>query len=474
MMHRMNGISGIEKDRIIEGNKLEYGEKYDALRWPTAQEAEKASSERNELLEHLFALDVKSCCHGTKLDCRKLSPGCRICIEGSWSCLFINGTCNGRCFYCPSEQTAADDPMTNTVPFPNVDDYIDYIAKFGFTGVSISGGEPFLTFEKSLSFITRLKKRFAGGIYLWLYTNGTLVSGDKLKQLRDAGLDEIRFDIGAVDYELEKVKLAAHIIHYVTVEIPAIPDEFHLLKEAIPRMKEIGVDFLNLHQLRLTPYNYPRVAKRNYTFLHGPKVTVLESELTALKAIKFAVEHDVDLPINYCSFVYKERFQKMAARKRHAALIRKPYEDITAAGYIRTLIIKGSPDHIEQQVEIFKKNGEDERLWSGEGTRLSFSQLLWKYIDFNKFSLTVVYHETRVCPFISYHHEFREIRLNGNKAVFIERRPVFTGKELDREDAWFFGKIMTTGKTPAPASMDAYWNEILDFERLKPGLAAYY
>jgi pyruvate formate-lyase activating enzyme-like uncharacterized protein len=474
MMPNMNGISGTEKDRVIEGNKLEYGDKYDGLRWPTTKEAEKAANERNELLEQLVALDVKSCCHGTKLDCRKLSPGCRICIEGSWSCLFINGVCNGRCFYCPSEQSSIDDPMTNTVPFPNVDDYIDYIGKFGFTGVSISGGEPFLTFEKSLNFAAKIKKKFAGGIYLWLYTNGMLADEEKLKQLRDAGLDEIRFDIGAVDYQLENVKLAARIIDKVTVEIPAIPDEFHILKEAIPRMKEIGVDFLNLHQLRLTPYNFPRVTQKNYTFLHGPKVTVLESELTALKAIKFAVEHDVALPINYCSFVYKERFQKMAARKRHSALIRKAYEDITAAGYIRTLTIKGSPDHIGQQVEIFKKSGEDEQLWSRESTQLSFSQILWKYVDFNKFPLTVVYHETRICPFISYRHEFREIQLNGNKAVFIERRPVFIGKELDREGAWFFGKIMSTGKPPAPTSNDDYWEEILDFERIKPGLAAYF
>ncbi|HLP45127.1 MAG TPA: radical SAM protein [Candidatus Kapabacteria bacterium] len=470
----MNEISSFEKDKLIEGNKREYGEKYDTLKWPTAPEAEKASEERNELLEHLFAHHVKSCFSGTKLDCRKMSPGCRICGEGAWSCLFINGRCNSRCFYCPSEQLEIGDPMTNTVPFPNVEDYIDYIGKFGFNGVSISGGEPFLTFEKSLNFAAKIKKRYGGGIYLWLYTNGILVTEEKLKQLRDAGLDEIRFDIGAVDYGLENVKLATHIIDRVTVEIPAIPEEFQSLTEVIPRLKEIGVDFLNLHQLRLTPYNYPGVVGRNYTFLHGPKVTVLESELMALKAIQFVVEHEIELPINYCSFVYKERFQKIAARKRHSASIKKSCEDVTNTGFIRNLIIKGSPNDLDQQVEIFKKNGSEEHLWKQDGTQLIFAQTLWKYIDFNKFSLVVVYHETRLCPAISYHHEFREIRLNNNKSIFIERRPVFTGKELDKEEAWILGKIITTGKSPTPVLEEALWNEILDFERIKPGLAEYF
>lgn len=470
----MNEISGIEKNKLIEENKREYGKKYNALKWLTPQEAEIASEERNELLNYLFDHDVKACWSGTKLDCRKLSPGCRICGEGAWSCLFINGKCNGQCFYCPSEQLEIGDPMTNTVPFPNVEDYIDYIGKFSFNGVSISGGEPFLTFERSLAFASKIKKRYGGGIYLWLYTNGTLASEEKLKQLRDAGLDEIRFDIGAVNYQLDKVKLATHIINQVTVEIPAIPEEFQLLKKTIPRLKEIGVDFLNLHQLRLTPHNFPGIIDKNYTFLHGSKVTVLESELTALKTIKFVIDHEIDLPINYCSFVYKERYQKMAAQKRHSASIKKSYEDVTPTGFIRTLIIKGSSETLEQQIEIFRKNGINDHLWNRDNAQLAFSQSLWKYIDFNKFPLIVIYHETRLCPAISYHHEFREIRLNNNKNIYIERRPVFNGKELDKEEAWIFGRIMTTGKSPIPIHADDYWNEILDFERLKPGLAEYF
>jgi pyruvate formate-lyase activating enzyme-like uncharacterized protein len=348
------------------------------------------------------------------------------------------------------------------------------VGKFGFSGVSISGGEPFLTFDKSLAFAVKIKKRFGGGIYLWLYTNGILADEEKLKQLRDAGLDEIRFDIGAVDYDLEKVRLATHIIDRVTVEIPAIPEEFHILTQIIPQLKEIGVDFLNLHQLRLTPFNYPGVAGRNYTFLHGPKVTVLESELAALKAIKFTVEKEIELPVNYCSFVYKERFQKMAARKRHSAAIKKSYEDVTNAGFIRNLIIKGNADDLEKQVEIFKRNGLEEHLWNRDRNQLIFTQSLWKYIDFNKFYLEVVYHETRLCPVISYHHEFREIRLNPNKSIFIERRPVFTGKELEKEEAWILGKIITTGKNPTPVHSEIFWDEVLDFERLKPGLAEYF
>ncbi len=44
-------------------------------------------------------------------------------------------------------------------------------------------------------------------MHVWLYTNGTLATVDILTQLRDAGLDEIRFDIGATDYNLGMIRM---------------------------------------------------------------------------------------------------------------------------------------------------------------------------------------------------------------------------------------------------------------------------
>ncbi len=174
-------------------------------------------------------------------------------------------------FIAQTEQTKIDVPMTHSVPFHKPAEYVSYLEKFQFKGASISGGEPFLTFDKSISFISAIKKKFGDAVYLWLYTSGRFVNMDNLKRLRDAGLDEIRFNIGATNYQLDSVKKAVGVIKHVAVEIPAIPEELETMKSRLHEMHDSGVKYLNLHQLRLTPYNYQHVSQRNYTFLHGKK-----------------------------------------------------------------------------------------------------------------------------------------------------------------------------------------------------------
>ncbi len=80
---------------------------------------------------------------------------------------------------------------------------------FGFKGISISGGEPLLTFERSLHYIEAARRELGEALHIWLYTNGTLVILDQLGKLRNAGLNEIRFDICTVNYNLTRVRMAA-------------------------------------------------------------------------------------------------------------------------------------------------------------------------------------------------------------------------------------------------------------------------
>jgi pyruvate formate-lyase activating enzyme-like uncharacterized protein len=320
------------RDRLIEANAREYGPVSNYINWIDEDRARTANQERARLLQTPGLLVS---CLGTKIHYGPLAPGCLQCAGMAWSCLFISGRCNGRCFYCPAPQNTDDPPMSGSVPFLRAQDYANHVHYFGYGGASISGGEPFLDFEKSLAYVAALRRTCGPALHIWLYTNGILVTKDRLRQLVDAGLDEIRFDIGATDYELKFLPLAAGIVPTVTVEIPAVPEEAARLRSLLPDLCAAGVSHLNLHQLRLTPHNARHLLERAYTYVHGPKVTVLESELCALALLAHAAERRLPLAVNYCSFVYKHRFQAAASRRRFGALMLEEGETLTDSGHIR-------------------------------------------------------------------------------------------------------------------------------------------
>jgi pyruvate formate-lyase activating enzyme-like uncharacterized protein len=370
-------VDAVFREKCIESNKKEYGLRYESLRFMTDDEAAEAQKKRSDLLVCLEN-KVEWGFSGTKADCGNLSQGCRLCGAGQWSCLFVNNLCNASCFYCPSSQEEKSVPATNTVMFAAPEEYAAYLKKFGFTGCSISGGEPLLTPKLTLSYIRAVKKAFGSSIYMWMYTNGTLVTDEILINLRDAGLDEIRFDIGAAGYRLDKLKAACGVIPVVTVEIPAVPEDVELMKKLMSELADIGVKHLNLHQLRLTPHNFSEMIKRNYTYIHGESVAVLESEFAALELMKHAKESGIDLPVNYCSFVYKNRFQGLASRRRNAAFVLREGEEITENGYIRTFAEKDA-------------------------------------------GRSVTYYQARQLSSVSYRNPFTEVKLTKSKKVAIER-----------------------------------------------------
>jgi len=467
----------LPREQAIELNKKEYGEDYSLLRWVTDEEALKADEERKRILSSL-AGSVQLGFHETKLDCRKLSPGCVLCGEGLWSCLFVNSLCNARCFYCPTEQTSRSEPITNGILFSNPHDYTDYIEKFRIKGASLSGGEPFLTFDRTLLFLRKIKGRYGSEVYLWLYTNGIAASRENLEALNAAGLDEIRFDLSASRYDLRKVSLAAGILHTVTVEIPAIPEDFERLKSLVSELRDLGIRFLNLHQLRCTPHNLRNLARRGYTFLHGAKVTVLESELTALRLLEFATRHSIQLPINYCSFAYKNRFQTMGHRKRFAPFVCKPFEDVTAVGAIRRVSVHSSSEMIGGLVRTFKSRGCPESSWEthDQGRKISFHPHLLPHVDSEKYPLRVSYSVPALVPGVSYQNVFQEIPLNRKKSIFIEKQPVLKERDLKPEEHLLLRELIERKGVMDPSAVEERlgFQDILQWEYCETGLQPYY
>ncbi len=406
-------MDALYREKMKNANSREYGHAYNLLRFVNQETAAAAGEEREDLLAWLAG-------HGTfgyaatKVDCTRLSPGCRRCGEGSWSCLFINGRCNGRCFYCPTPQDDDGPPVTNGLAFSTPQEYAAYVERFGFRGVSISGGEPLLTPELTLDYLREVRRRCGEGVHLWLYSNGTLLTPDLCRRLRDAGLDELRFDLGAVRYHLKKLRLAVGVIPTVTVEIPAVPEDEPLLRHKMHELVDAGCAYLNLHQLRLTPHNLPHLLERDYTFVHGEKVTVLESELTALRLVRYSIEHVVGLPVNYCSFPYKRRFQHAAARRRAAGILCGDGEQITSCGYLRVR----------------------------QGTSLQYC-------------------EAAILQRPSLRGPFEKITLDGGRQLYLERQPITPPLEMSPQEC----AALTAGGIPS---------RLAPWERIADGLAPYF
>lgn len=466
-----------QQTRFIENNIREYGDQYRHLHFPDPETLSEADQRRQTLVQELSKQSSIDC-HGTKFDIASLSPGCRICIEGKWSCLFINGKCNANCFYCPTSQDEVGLPTTNSLSFNDPRDYVGYLQNFGFRGASISGGEPLLTLDKSVRFIQSIKKQFGDDLHLWLYTNGILATREVMKRLADAGLDEVRFDIGATGYSLRQLEHAVGIVPTVTVEIPAIPEECERMKGMLHVLYDSGVQHLNLHQLRLTPYNFKKLVQRGYRFLHGKKVTVLDSELTALEILLHGKRTNSKLPINYCSFPYKDRFQAMAARSRNGVRIMKSYESMTENGFIRTLMLAGTQELLAKQVATLRENDTNENLWKLNGSEeLFIHHELLPQTTFNNFQVKVSYSAAYQRPAASYRNPFTKFPISKKMTIVIERETTPHRFTLSPEQVYSLStpsensaidrSVHDSKRTMLPEG-------IVDFEYIRPGLLEYY
>ncbi len=463
-----------EKKKIVESVQKKYGEEYSNFNWVTDNEAEEAEALRAGIIASLKD-QLVSAYSETKPYYMDISPGCRHCGEGTWSCLFINGKCNGNCFFCPSAQDEEGEPVTNTLLFTNPSDYLDYIEKFGIRGVSVSGGEPLMTLDKSVSFLSAVTGRFGDEIHKWLYTNGILITDEILKRLKDAGLNEIRFNLVAQGYKVDKIKLASQYIDTVTVEIPAIPEDYERLCALLPQLIESGVRFLNLHQLRCTPYNFNKFRERGYTFLHGHDATVLESEITALKVIKSAADSGIKLPINYCSYVYRNNFQRIRARERSAPYMVKPFEEITSAGMIRSISAIIPKEEADRIIEILRKDNVADTCfqYDPKSGRFTFKGSILKYLSAD-IPVTISYFDSSLNDSTSYRNPFRDIKLNSRKKVTAERWRAIPDIELNGDEKLVFMKRFIDGVTNNQIPESQKLAEIASMEQPHRGLQPYW
>jgi len=382
--------------QIVEAAKADIGWAYDELPWLSAEAAEPAERLRRELLDKLSGA-LSYSFNGTKPHLGPLSPGCRLCGTPGSIFHFINRACTRQCYFCPQDRSRNRDlpPLTDGMWFEEDGNFVRYVKAFEITGIGFSGGEPLMSPGRLISRMKAVRLDRGKDMHLWMYTNGDLLDHDVLRRLQSAGLNEIRFNISARDYDMTPIRLARSHIPTVTVEIPTIPEDIALVKKAMLEMETFGVDHLNLIQLEVSEDNYRSLNLSQYHVSHRIELLpVLESELCSLELMLFRQESRLRLPVHYCGFPYRFEVTNAQRAKRYNRQGLKEWEDVTEAGFIRTLVLTGSGGEIEQAIQHFGNATESAKQWwcNAEKTELWFHRDLLPCIQSMDSGVKILYH----------------------------------------------------------------------------------
>ncbi|MFX1264363.1 MAG: radical SAM protein [Promethearchaeota archaeon] len=253
---------------------------------------------------------------GNSLLVGEMPHGCRLCATGSKMVLFVTGLCDSGCFYCPLSEEKSNEDVTyaDEMIVGNEDDILTESESIGAEGAGFSGGDPLCTLERTLRYLTLLKSTHGEQFHIHLYTSQADVEKEVLKQLRDAGLDEIRFH--PMNDDWSGIEAAIKLGMTVGVEVPAIPGERNTLEEVAKRAEKMGVSFLNINELESSETNFDSLLSKGLKLKSTDSSAILGSAELARAIVEWASENLDTLSVHYCSAKFKDSVQMRNRLKR--------------------------------------------------------------------------------------------------------------------------------------------------------------
>ena len=184
------------------------------------------------------------------------------------------------------------------------------------TGISYVYLEPFMEIEKYYGIIRRFHK---AGIHQHLYTNGLNATPEKLRALGEAGLDELRFNLGAsgtADRVIDAMAAAKDYIPQVGIETPMTREFFRALEKKKDRILAAGIDFMNCAELHLNDNNLVNYAGESLYYCRMGYLSPIFSRDLTLQVMKDAAEESWPIAVHDCSDKTKiARDLNLAARE---------------------------------------------------------------------------------------------------------------------------------------------------------------
>ena len=238
----------------------------------------------------------------------KFSRGCRSCLTGTGlSAIRKTNKCNINCRFCYNHgeldcQPPIGEGMWEIGGTKFREEDIDLLLSIQKkpTGVSYVYLEPFMEIEKYYGVI---RKFHEAGVHQHMYTNGTLCTEENLRALGEAGLDELRFNLGGTncaDKVIANMKIAAKYIPVIAIETPMTPDFYEQFQQKKDEILSTGISFMNCAELHLNPNNIGNYeGEPMYMTRHGYLSPTWSHELTC-RLMKQCVEEGWPIVIHDC------------------------------------------------------------------------------------------------------------------------------------------------------------------------------
>ena len=250
--------------------------------------------------------------------------GCRSCLLGTGlSAVRKTNRCNAACPFCYDwglldqiEPIGEELWEIGGSRYREEDLSLLFALQGKPTGISYVYLEPFMEIEKYYGIIRRFHD---AGIHQHLYTNGLNATTENLRALGEAGLDELRFNLGAsgtADRVIDAMAAAKNFIPQVGIETPMTREFFRALQTKKDRILRTGIDFMNCAELHLNDNNLGNYIGESLYYCRMGYLSPIFSRDLTLQVMKIAAEEAWPIVVHDCSDKTKiARDLNLAARE---------------------------------------------------------------------------------------------------------------------------------------------------------------
>jgi pyruvate formate-lyase activating enzyme-like uncharacterized protein len=250
--------------------------------------------------------------------------GCRSCLLGTGlSAIRKTNRCNIECKFCYNYgeldcQPPIGEDMWEIGGSRYRERDLDLLLAVSRrpTGVSYVYLEPFMEIDRYYGVIRKFRE---AGVHQHMYTNGTLATEENLRALGEAGLDELRFNLGATnasDAVIRAMETAKRFISQVGIETPMTREFAEAFRQKKDRILATGIDFMNCAELHLNDNNIGNYAGEPMYFCRMGYLSPIISRDLTLQVMKTAAEEQWPITVHDCSNKTKiARDLNLAARE---------------------------------------------------------------------------------------------------------------------------------------------------------------